>query len=235
MTPSPSPLPEPKLVIFDCDGVLVDSEPLSLDVLIGVLRAAGVDMDAEDASERFLGKSLKSMSDHLKAEYGLAVDERFLETMRLDLYERFRRELQPVTGIAEALDGLPLPRCVASSSQMERIRLSLTLTGLIDRLDPHIFSATMVERGKPAPDLFLHAAQTMAVSPERCIVIEDSPAGVEAAKAAGMRVFAFAGASHARSQRHLDALRRLEPDVLFDDMRELIHLVRKEQRLGTGA
>lgn len=227
-------LPTPKLVIFDCDGVLVDSEPLSIDVLIGVLRAAGVEMSAEDASERFLGKSLKSMSDHLQLEFGLAVDAHFLETMRLDLYARFRAELQPVPGIAETLDSLQLPRCVASSSQMERIRLSLTLTGLIGRLDPYIFSASMVARGKPAPDLFLHAADAMGTEPQHCIVIEDSPAGIEAAKAAGMRVFAFTGASHARSQRHLDALRRLQPDVLFDDMRELLHLVGQTQRLGTG-
>ena len=108
----------PKLVIFDCDGVLVDSEPLSLDVLVRVLRNAGVDMDAEEATERFLGKSLKTMSDILHDDYGLAVDDHFLEQMRLDLYQRFRQELQPVAGIATALDELDLPRCVASSSQI---------------------------------------------------------------------------------------------------------------------
>jgi HAD superfamily hydrolase (TIGR01509 family) len=225
----------PKLVIFDCDGVLVDSEPLSLDVLVRVLGNAGVDMDAEEATERFLGKSLKTMSDILHEEYGLAVDDHFLEEMRLDLYQRFRRELQPVAGIADALDELDIARCVASSSQMERIRLSLTITGLIDRLEPHLFSAPMVENGKPAPDLFLYAAEKMQTPPENCIVIEDSPAGIEAAQAAGMRVFAFAGASHAKSERHLATLQQLEPDVLFDDMRELIHFVRKEQRDGNAS
>lgn len=224
----------PKLVIFDCDGVLVDSEPLSIDVLVRVLRNAGVDMDAEEATERFLGKSLKTMTDILHEDYGLAVDDHFLERMRLDLYQRFRQELQPVAGVATALDQLDIPRCVASSSQMERIRLSLTITGLIDRLDPYLFSSTMVERGKPAPDLFLHAAAEMATLPENCIVVEDSPAGIEAAQAAGMRVFAFAGASHARSERHLAALKRLSPDVLFDDMRELIHFVREEHTDGNA-
>lgn len=219
----------PELVIFDCDGVLVDSEPLSIDVLVRVLRTAGVTMDAEEAIERFLGKSLKTMSDILHEDYGLQVDDRFLEAMRHDLYQRFETELQPVAGIAETLDRLPIARCVASSSQMERIRLSLTITGLIGKLEPHLFSATMVRNGKPAPDLFLHAAQEMGTPPSACIVIEDSPAGIQAAKAAGMRVFAFAGASHARTQRHLAALTALEPDALFDDMRELLHLVARER------
>lgn len=224
----------PKLVIFDCDGVLVDSEPLSLDVLVRVLRSAGVEMDVDEATDRFLGKSLKTMSDILHDEYGLAVDDAFLEEMRVDLYKRFEQELQPVAGITVALDQLDIPRCVASSSQMERIRLSLDITGLLPKLEPHIFSSAMVERGKPAPDLFLHAAAEMKTPPENCIVVEDSPAGVQAAKAAGMRVFAFTGATHARSERHLENLRRLEPDAVFDDMRELIHLVRKEQRDGNA-
>ena len=141
----------PKLVIFDCDGVLVDSEPLSLDVLVRVLRNAGVDMDAEEATERFLGKSLKTMSDILHDDYGLAVDDHFLEQMRLDLYQRFRQELQPVAGIATALDELDLPRCVASSSQMERIRLSLTITGLIGKLEPHLFSSSMGQARQAGP------------------------------------------------------------------------------------
>lgn len=222
-------MPAPELVIFDCDGVLVDSEPLSIDVLVRVLRSAGVEMDAEEAIERFLGKSLMTMTRILHDEFGLKVDERFLEEMRHDLYQRFETELQPIAGISGVLDRLDIRHCVASSSQMERIRLSLTITGLIDRLEPHLFSATMVTNGKPAPDLFLHAADAMHVAPEKCIVIEDSPAGIVAAKAAGMRVFAFTGASHARTERHLGAIRALEPDAVFDDMRELLHLVAKEQ------
>jgi HAD superfamily hydrolase (TIGR01509 family) len=220
----------PELVIFDCDGVLVDSEPLSIDVLVRVLRGAGVEMDADEATERFLGKSLMTMTKILHDDYGLQVDEAFLEAMRRDLYQRFEQELQPIAGISSVLDQLDVPYCVASSSQMERIRLSLGITGLIDRLEPHLFSATMVANGKPAPDLFLHAASVMNTEPAACIVIEDSPAGIEAAKSAGMRVFAFTGASHARTERHLGAIRALEPDAVFDDMRELIHLVAKEHK-----
>ncbi len=221
-----------QLVIFDCDGVLVDSEPISIDVLLAALAEAGVIMTGEEAYERFLGKSLKTMSDILDGEYGLAIDDAFLDRMRHVLYDRFRHELRAIDGVGEAIDGLPIACCVASSSQLERIRLSLTITGLIDRLEPNIFSASMVSRGKPAPDLFLHASRSMGVSAENCIVIEDSPAGVEAAKSAGMAVFAFAGGTHAQNRRHREALARLEPDILFDDMRELIHFV--EKRKGNG-
>jgi hypothetical protein len=124
---------ETELVIFDCDGVLVDSEPISLAVLVESLAAAGVAMSEEEAHDRFLGRSLKSMSEILHDEYGLAVDAAFLEAMRKVLYERFRSELQPIDGIAETVDGLGIAHCVASSSQPERIRLSLSVTGLLDR------------------------------------------------------------------------------------------------------
>ncbi|MFD1328800.1 HAD family hydrolase [Mycoplana ramosa] len=221
------------LIIFDCDGVLVDSEPISLAVLVDALDAAGVTMDAEEATDRFLGRSLKSMSDILHEDYGLAIDDHFLEKMRTALYARFRQELRPIDGVRAAVEALPIPFCVASSSQPERIRLSLAVTGLLDRFEPHIFSASMVERGKPAPDLFLHASAAMGIVPDACVVIEDSPAGVMAAQAAGMRVFAFAGGSHARGERHRQSLSRLQPDALFDDMRDLLQFVRKEHPTGT--
>lgn len=221
-----------QLVIFDCDGVLVDSEPISIAVLVDALAAAGVTMSAEEAHERFLGRSLKSMSDILHDEYGLAVDATFLESMRKVLYERFREELQPIDGIAETVDGLGIPHCVASSSQPERIRLSLSVTGLIDRFEPNIFSASMVQNGKPAPDLFLHASAAMGVEPARCVVVEDSPAGILAAKSAGMRVVAFTGGSHARSPEHRETLLNLQPDALFDDMRDLLQFVGNEKGDG---
>jgi len=220
------------LVIFDCDGVLVDSEPISITVLVEALAAAGVAMSEAEAHERFLGRSLKSMSEILHDEYGLAVDAAFLEAMRKVLYERFRSELQPIAGVAETVDALGVAHCVASSSQPERIRLSLSVTGLLDRFEPNIFSASMVTHGKPAPDLFLHASAEMGADPARCVVVEDSPAGIMAAKAAGMRVVAFTGGSHARTPRHRDALLDLRPDALFDDMRELLQFVRKEEDVG---
>ncbi|WP_119941221.1 HAD family hydrolase [Neorhizobium sp. NCHU2750] len=216
------------LVIFDCDGVLVDSEPLSVRVLVRALNRHGIDMAEEEAYQRFLGRSLATMRQVMDEDYGFHTGPEFLETLRLDLYDLFRTDLKPIAGMAETLDGLAqlgLPRCVASSSQPERIRLSLTLTGLIDRLEPHIFSASMVKNGKPAPDLFLHAADEMGIAPENCIVIEDSPAGIEAAQRAGMTVFAFTGGSHASVAGYRERIEALSPDLTFDAMPDLLHLV----------
>lgn len=223
------------LVIFDCDGVLVDSEPVSVRVLVDALRRKGLNMEEAEAYRRFLGRSLATITKTMREEFAIEADESFLEDMRHDLYTRFRKELQPMAGIADALDGLDLRRCVASSSQPERIRLSLTLTGLIDKLEPNIFSAAMVARGKPAPDLFLHAASQMGADPENCIVIEDSPAGIEAGHRAGMAVFAFVGGSHASVPGYRERIDALSPEVVFDAMPDLIHLVRKHVEGRNGS
>jgi len=212
---------DPGLVIFDCDGVLVDSEPLAIRVLMETLADAGLTMDAEEAYERFLGRSLASITAILSEEFQVDLTHAALEKGRARLYEVFQEELKPIPGIIDALDRLEVPFCVASSSQPERIRLSLSVTGLIDRFEPDIFSATMVRKGKPAPDLFLHAAEKMKVPPADCLVIEDSPAGIRAAKAAGMHVFAFTGGGHAGGKSHRETLRLLAPDRMFDQMARL--------------
>ncbi|KEQ06265.1 HAD family hydrolase [Pseudorhizobium pelagicum] len=215
------------LVIFDCDGVLVDSEPLSVSVLVEALNRKGVDISEDEAYARFLGRSLSTVSQILHDDFDHSIDDAFLDDLRHHLFARFRLELKPVPGVAQALDALEWPRCVASSSQPERIRLSLSLTGLLDRFEPHIFSASMVSHGKPAPDLFLHAAKAMGAEPSACIVVEDSPAGIEAAQRAGMTVFAFVGGSHAGAPGYRERVDSLAPDVVFDAMPDLIHLVRK--------
>lgn len=223
--PSPNPASN-RLVIFDCDGVLVDSEPVSISVLVNAMNRAGADITEADAYRLFLGRSLATVTDCLRHQYGLEVGTSFLDDMRRDLYRRFESELKPIPEIASTLDRLEGPRCVASSSQMERIRLSLTITGLIGRLEPNIFSASMVKNGKPAPDLFLHAASQMGALPEDCIVVEDSPAGVQAAKAAGMKVLLFTGGTHALQDTYREEIRHLAPDATFDAMPDLLHLVR---------
>ncbi|WP_295811475.1 HAD family hydrolase [uncultured Nitratireductor sp.] len=220
------------LVIFDCDGVLVDSEPLSMRVLLQTVAENGAHIDPDTAYELFLGRSLGTITSLLKTDFDVDLDEIALERMRDNLYTAFRAELQAVAGVREALDELSISRCVASSSQPERIRLSLGVTGLLDRFEPHIFSATMVANGKPAPDLFLLAAHSMGIEPARCVVVEDSPAGIEAAHRAGMRVLCFAGASHADSQAHRDVLNRLEPDVIFDRMQQLPDLLVQLEKAG---
>ncbi len=213
------------MVIFDCDGVLVDSEPLSVRVLVEALNRHGIDMAEEEAYQRFLGRSLATMRQVMDEEYGFHTGPEFLETLRIDLYDLFKTDLKPILGIAETLDALNLPRCVASSSQPERIRLSLSIAGLIDKLEPHILSASMVKNGKPAPDLFLYAADQMGIAPSDCIVIEDSPAGIEAAQRAGMTVFAFTGGSHAAVPGYRERIDALSPDLIFDAMPDLLHLV----------
>jgi HAD superfamily hydrolase (TIGR01509 family) len=222
---------ETRLVIFDCDGVLVDSEPISVSVLVKAMNDLDVPITEEEVYGRFLGRSLATVIETMKSEYNVHAGEEFLERIRTDLYARFRAELKPIEGIAATIDALGIPCCVASSSQVERIRLSLSVTGLLDKL-PNIFSATMVKHGKPAPDLFLHAAREMHIDPADCLVIEDSPAGIEAAKAAGMTVFAFTGGSHANFAGYRAELDRLSPEVVFDAMPDLIHLVRKQKLDG---
>jgi len=213
------------LVIFDCDGVLVDSEPISAAVLIEIITEAGVTIAEDMVYRRFLGRSMANIALIMQDEFGLEITAEHLADMRARLYDRFRRDLKPIPGVAAALARIVLPRCVASSSQPERIRLSLGITGLLESLEPHIYSSTMVENGKPAPDLFLHAARSMGADPSACIVIEDSPAGIEAAKRAGMHVFAFTGGGHAGPGGLNAAVAALEPDLIFDDMSRLPELL----------
>ena len=183
------------LLIFDCDGVLVDSESLSCRIDAEFLTQIGIPYTAEEIARQFLGVSLKTMIARIEAERGCRLPDDFGERLNSILFARFETDLKPIEGVRDAILSLPHPRCVASSSVPERIALSLRITGLSDLFDD-IFSSTQVPRGKPAPDLFLHAASNMKARPEDCLVIEDSVAGVQAALAAGMRVIGFTGASH---------------------------------------
>ena len=211
----------PDLIIFDCDGVLVDSEPLAMRVLVAAIAAQGITVTPEDAYRDFLGRSLASISASLHDNHGEPLGETALKSMRTDLYALYRQELRASPGLPEVLTKLDIPFCVASSSTPERIHLSLELTGLLPWFAPHIYSATMVENGKPAPDLFLHAAAAMGAAPENCLVIEDSPAGVAAARSAGMQVFGYVGGGHAEPSGLRQSLAALAPDLVFDDMHAL--------------
>ncbi len=211
----------PRLVIFDCDGVLVDSEPLSFQVLSKQIEIKGASIPMDDCYRLFLGKSLTSTTEILSREFNVEFSDEDLESMRLQLFDLYRRELRPIPGIAALLQSLELPVCVASSSQLERIRLSLEVTGLRASFEPHIFSASMVANGKPAPDLFLHAAREMSIAPQHCLVIEDSPAGIEAAQRAGMAVVGFTGGGHAQTDSHRVSLEALSPDAVIAKISEL--------------
>ena len=211
----------PGLVIFDCDGVLVDSEPLAMRVLLEAVAERGVTLDVATGYDRFLGRSLASIRQSFAEEFGVVLDAHALEKVRRRLFATFEAELQPIPGIEGALSQLETPFCVASSSQPERIALSLRVTGLLPHFEGRLFSATMVRHGKPAPDLFLYAAAAMGHPPGATVVIEDSPVGIAAARAAGMRALGFLGGSHARGQAHRAALEAQGPDAMLDDMGQL--------------
>lgn len=211
----------PGLVIFDCDGVLVDSEVIALDTTRDLLAEAGCPLTRQQAHDRLLGRSIGSVAGWLEAEHDVRLTPEHLQKLRHRLIARFRAELVPMPGVHAAVSALTARVCVASSSSFERIALSLSLTGLEDLFAPNLFSAEMVARGKPAPDLFEHAAAQMGVAPGDCVVVEDSPTGIRAAQAAGMRVIAFTGGAHAGAAGLREAVANLNPDAIIAHMAEL--------------
>ncbi|WP_102109939.1 HAD family hydrolase [Oceaniglobus roseus] len=192
------PFGAPSLVIFDFDGVVADSEIISLTSLRDVLEKFGIAGSEEDVRHRYLGASLATIAADVAARSPHGPAEGFEAAWHSVLYDRFRAELAPVQGLPALLDRLDargLPYCIASSGTFERISVALGAMDLTHRF-PHVFSAEMVVRGKPAPDLFLYAAAAMGVAPRDCLVIEDSPFGIMAAKAAGIRSVGFTGGAH---------------------------------------
>jgi HAD superfamily hydrolase (TIGR01509 family) len=208
------------LVIFDCDGVLVDSEPIINRTHAQVLTACGYPITEDELLARFCGMSDAEMLATIEHEWGRTLPSSYAERVGAIIEEGFGQSLVAIEGVAEALDSLRLPVCVASSGVPEQIRRKLELTGLLARFGEDLFSATMVARGKPAPDLFLYAAQQLATAPDRCLVIEDSPLGIEAAIAAGMTAIGFCGGSHCGPE-HGDRLLARGAALLIADMREL--------------
>lgn len=208
----------------------MDSEPLAMRTLVAAIAKQGFEITEKNAYRDFLGRSMETISASVDKTHGSPLAPAAFEAMRHELYALYRQELRANPGLPEVLGKLTSPFCVASSSTPERIRLSLELTGLLPFFGDRIYSATMVQNGKPAPDLFLHAAAAMGVSPERCLVIEDSPAGITAAKAAGMAVFAYLGGSHVGPAGLRALIENLRPNAIFDDMQALPDLV---SSLGT--
>lgn len=185
------------LVIFDCDGVLIDSEIISAKMLVSELAKLGVCIDLDYVALHFLGRSYPTVMNQIREEFGLKLPPNFEDEYRTRLMAAFEASLQIMPHVKEVLANLRLPFCVATSSSPRRAQMSLQLVGLAALTGPLLFTSTMVKRGKPAPDLFLHAMAAMGVAdPARCLVVEDSLNGVRAARAAGMRVWRFTGGSH---------------------------------------
>ena len=212
------------LVIFDCDGVLVDSEPLSNTVFARALRREGLDWSVEETMRRLMGRSMKSCVEIVEGLLARQLPENFVHRMQADTLQAFRdAPLQAVPGINEAIDAIEaqgIQTCIASSGGFDKMEVSLGVTGLWSRFEGRIFSSSQVKRGKPFPDLFLHAAIAMNEQPFDCVVVEDSVPGVQAAKSAGMRVLGYTGAPHTDR----DAMGAAGA-FLFNDMKQLPDLV----------
>jgi HAD superfamily hydrolase (TIGR01509 family) len=212
------------LVIFDCDGVLVDSEVISCRAHAETLTRHGYPITPDQVLARFLGVSDREARLIIEAELGRNLPDDFDAQVKQATLRFYDGDLQAISYVAEAIAGIALSKCVASSGTPEKIHHGLVCTGLYNLLAPNIFSASQVKRGKPAPDLFLFAAEQMQVPPERCLVIEDSLPGVTAARAAGMTVLGFHGGSHCRPG-YGDILRAAGAAMTFDDMRQLAGLI----------
>ena len=208
-----------ELVIFDCDGVLVDSERIAVRVEAELLAELGWPLSQAEIVERFMGRTTEYMDEAIEAQLGSRLPGDWRDQFQRRYREAFAAELVPVDGVLDALDQIAVPTCVASSGSHDKLRFTLGHTGLYERFEGRIFSGYEVANGKPAPDLFLHAAARMGAGPARCAVVEDSLYGVLAARAAGMRVFGYVGG--------LTSADRLEGEatVVFEDMRELPRLL----------
>lgn len=210
----------PELIIFDCDGVLIDSEIIACRVDAEELTALGIPMTTQDVIRRFAGISSKDLRVTIESETGRRLPGDYEHRVERLVETAMARDLVAITGVHAVVAELSIPICVASSSTPEKLRHTLSITDLYNYFAPNIFSATAVARGKPAPDLFLHAADRMGVQTGSCLVVEDSTAGVRAAKAAGMYAVGFVGGSHCDSD-HADRLRDVGADLVIGDLRDL--------------
>jgi HAD superfamily hydrolase (TIGR01509 family) len=208
-----------KCVIFDCDGVLIDSETIAIGTLVGMANDLGAKMDLEESIINLKGKSLNLCLDIVAGLIDKPLPETFEADYRTNTFKAFKENIQPIKGIKDVLDHLNLPFCVASSGPENKIRLNLEVTGLLPYFENKIFSCYTIQKWKPEPDIFLWAAKTMGFEPHECLVIEDSVSGVKAAKKGGFDVFGYTEHDY---KNELIAL----ADKTFDDMTKLLPLIK---------
>ena len=221
------------LIIFDCDGVLVDSEPLTARVLAEAIRGLGLAMTDAEAAKVFLGCSLEMVVEIVEARLGRPAEADFAESFLGRLHSEMRRDLAAIAGVREAIEKIQLHDriggfCVASNGEAETVALSLEAVGLISFFSGQLYTASAAGRGKPHPDLFLHAAREMKFMPESCIVVEDSEHGVNAALAAGMRIFRYAPNAEVVEAR--DHRTSVAGAKIFTNMNQLPDLIVAELR-----
>lgn len=209
------------LIIFDCDGVLIDSEMLSCTALCRQFQRHGIALDLAEVLQRFLGRSLAEVGRYYEATLGRPMPEAFVSELRDQMRDAFSESLLAIPHVENLLQNLRGSFCLASSSDLDRVNFSLNLAGLSPYFEGRVFTAGMVSHGKPAPDLFLLAASSMEADPRRSLVIEDSISGVEAGKAAGMTVWGFVGGSHYAGRDGHSLLQVAGADLVFDRMPDL--------------
>jgi len=208
-----------KCILFDCDGVLVDSEPIALSTLVYQANELGVEIDLEFATQYFKGNSLEEVIATITLFRKKPVPSNFEQVYRKISFDRFKKELKPIEGITELIPQLTIPFAVASSGPQHKIRLNLEITELIHQFDGNIFSCYDLQKWKPDPAIYIHAAKKMGFEPKECLIIEDSLMGVQAAVASGARVYAYA--EHAHNKEELQATGA----TLFYDMLDILKLV----------
>ncbi len=205
-----------KLVIFDCDGVLIDSESISKRVKISMLKDNGVNVSDNYFDTYFLGYSYESIKARVLEDYAVALTDDFRQEYLHTLMQTFEKELKPTAELKWMLSQLKTPYCIATSSSAQRVDSAFEITGLAHYFKDRIFTASEVKNGKPAPDLFLHVAANMGVAAKNCLVIEDSQAGIQGALAANMRVIQYAGASHLKDKGLSDTDKSNNLKRIFD-------------------
>jgi HAD superfamily hydrolase (TIGR01509 family) len=210
-----------ELIIFDCDGVLIDSEVIANRVDVDLLATLEIHIGFEEYMEISLGKTLHDTMLELEKRFNKKLPADYPEQVLAYKKLAFSKELKAINGISELLKNLHLPKAVASGSSPERLEHSLKVTNLWSYFDPHIYSATMVKHGKPAPDLFLFTAEKFKASPSKILVIEDSTSGVQAAVAAGMTAIGFTGGSHIKDG-HAERLYKLGASKVFSRMQDIV-------------
>ncbi|QFY59321.1 HAD-IA family hydrolase [Rhizobium grahamii] len=210
------------LIIFDCDGVLVDSEIIAAQVESALLTEAGYPISVEEMGERFAGMTWQNILFQVEREANIPLSATLLDKSEKLLDMRLERDVQAIAGVQSALSRINLKRCICSNSSSQRLAMMLGKVRLKSLFDPHIFSAKDLgaDRVKPKPDIFLHGAKQMGVSPSRSVVVEDSVHGVQAARAAGMRVIGFTGASHSYPS-HADKLTDAGAETVISRMTDL--------------
>ncbi|MBD1821565.1 HAD family hydrolase [Cyanobacteria bacterium FACHB-DQ100] len=216
-----------QLIIFDCDGVLIDSEIVVCRLVSEELSRLGYGMNTKEVIRRFAGRPEREMVADIEADWGQKIPAEFFARVKERTEAAYASELCAVPGVAEALDNLRVPLCVASSSYPEKLRLGLHSVDLLERFEPHVISAYVVAHGKPAPDVFIYTAGWMRTPVAHCLVIEDSTHGVHAARSAGMRVFGFTGGQHCGPD-HREYLMQAGAELVFDNFRHLADLVAAE-------